>query len=207
MGAGRFDEPSSAESVTFLQMLLIFRRRWDVAGNTREESMFDALKPAILAASALFIASAAHSDEAAFLNSLDGSWAGKGTIKVRTNSSPVNVTCEFDSDATESSLSLDGNCRGMVIVSRAIGADLKVKGSKYSGSYVGAGTGTAGLSGSRSGNAINLGIRWAKDVNGDRNARMTLEKVGDNGMKLITVDVDPATGKNVVTSQIDLRRS
>jgi hypothetical protein len=92
-------------------------------------------------------------------------------------------------------------------VSRAIGADLKANGAKYSGSYIGAGTGTAGLSGSRSGNAINLGIRWAKDVNGDRNARMTVEKVGDNGMRLTTVDVDPATGKNVVTSQINLRRS
>jgi hypothetical protein len=82
-----------------------------------------------------------------------------------------------------------------------------VKGSKYSGSYIGAGTGTAGLSGSRSGNAINLGIRWAKEVNGDRKARMTVEKIGENGMKLTTVDVDPETGKNVVTSQIDLRRS
>ena len=168
--------------------------------------MFHPLKPAIVAASVLFAASAAHADEAAFLNSLDGNWSGKGTVKVRTNSSPINVTCKFNSDATASSLSLDGNCRGLVIVSRAIGADLKANGAKYSGSYVGAGTGTAGLSGSRSGNAINLGIRWAKDVNGDRNARMTVEKVGDNGMKLTTVDVDPETGKNVVTSQINLSR-
>ena len=169
--------------------------------------MLCVLKPALLGAYVLFVGSAAHADEADFLNSLDGNWSGKGTVKVRTNSSPISVTCNFDSDATESSLSLDGNCRGMVIVSRAIGADLKVKGSKYSGSYVGAGTGTAGLSGSRTGNAINLGIRWAKDVNGDRNARMTVEKVGENGMTLTTVDVDPETGKNVVTSQIKLRRS
>ena len=169
--------------------------------------MFHCLKPAIIAASMLFAASAAYSDEAAFLNSLDGNWSGKGTVKVRTNSSPINVTCKFDSDATANSLSLDGNCRGLVIVSRAIGADLKANGAIYSGSYIGAGTGTAGLSGSRSGNAINLGIRWARDVNGDRNARMTVEKVGDNGMRLTTVDADPETGKNVVTSQIDLRRS
>ena len=75
------------------------------------------------------------------------------------------------------------------------------------GSDVGAGTGTAGLSGSRSGNAINLGIRWAKEVNGDRKAQMTVEKVGDNGMKLTTVDVDPETGKSVVTSAITLARN
>jgi hypothetical protein len=171
------------------------------------EMMFHHLKPAIIAASTLFAASAAYADEAAFLNSLDGNWSGKGMVKVRTNSTPINVTCKFDSDATASSLSLDGNCRGMVIVSRAIGADLKANGAKYTGSYVGAGTGTAGLSGRRSGNAINLGIRWAKDVNGDRSARMTVEKVGENGMKLTTVDVDPASGKSVVTSQINLRRS
>jgi len=60
---------------------------------------------------------------------------------------------------------------------------------------------------SRSGNAINLGIRWAKDVNGDRKAQMTVEKVGENGMTLTTVDVDPESGKSVVTSQINLRRS
>ena len=169
--------------------------------------MFHHIKPALVATSMALAVPAAHASETAFLNSLEGNWNGKGTVKVRTNSSPINVTCKFDSNATESSLSLDGNCRGMVVVSRAIGADLKVKGSKYTGSYVGAGTGTAGLSGSRAGNAINLGIRWAKDVNGDRKARMTVEKVGENGMRLTTVDVDPESGKNVVTSQIDLRRS
>lgn len=169
--------------------------------------MFHHITPAIVAASMALAVPAAHASETTFLSSLEGNWSGNGTVKVRTNSSPVNVTCKFDSDATESSLSLDGNCRGMIIVSRVIGADLKVKGARYSGSYVGAGTGTAGLSGSRSGNAINLGIRWAEDVNGDRDARMTVEKVGDNGMRLTTVDVDPATGKNVVTSRIDLRRS
>jgi hypothetical protein len=95
----------------------------------------------------------------------------------------------------------------MVVVTRAISADLKANGQRYTGSYVGAGTGTAGLSGARKGSAINLGISWAREVNGDRQARMTVQKVGDNGMKLTTVDVDPATGKNVVTSQIDLRRS
>ena len=149
-------------------------------------------------------AGAVHADEADFLQSLEGDWSGKGMVKVRTDSSPVS--CSFDSDATATSLSLDGNCRGMLVISRAIGADLKASGSKYSGSYTGAGTGTAGLSGKRSGDAIHLGIRWAKDVNGDRVARMTVKKTGENGMTLTTVDTDPKTGKDVVTSQINLRR-
>ena len=150
--------------------------------------------------------SSVQAGEAEFLTTLDGKWSGTGTFLVRTNSKPISVKCNFDSIAEGNSLSLDGNCRGLVIFSRAIRADLKASGDKYAGSYVGAGTGKAGLSGSRKGNAINLGIRWAKEVNGDRKALMTVQKVGDNGMTLTTVDVDPKSGKNVVTSRIKLRR-
>ena len=160
-----------------------------------------------LAGGLISAASGAYASEADFLRSLDGSWSGTGSVKVRVNSSPIKVNCSFDSDATETSLSLDGNCRGLLVISRAIGADLKTQGGKYSGSYTGAGTGTAGLNGSRSGDAIQLAIRWAKEVNGDREARLTVQKVGENGMKLTTTDVDPATGKSVVTSEINLRRT
>jgi hypothetical protein len=65
----------------------------------------------------------------------------------------------------------------------------------------------AGLSGNRSGNALVLGIHWAKKVNGDRAAQLRLEKIGDNGMRLTTIDKDPATGKTIVISRIDLSRS
>lgn len=51
-----------------------------------------------------------------------------------------------------------------------------------------------------------LGIRWAKEVNGDRAAQLKLEKIGDNGMRLTTTDKDPATGKNIVISEINLNR-
>ncbi len=159
-----------------------------------------------LAGGFISAAGAVHAQEAEFLQSLDGNWSGKGTVKVRADSSPINVTCKFDSDATDTSLSLDGNCRGLIVVSRSIGANLKADGSKYSGSYTGAGTGKAGLNGKRSGNAINLAIRWAKEVNGDRQAQLTVKKVGENGMTLTTVDEDPKTGKSIVTSQINLRR-
>jgi hypothetical protein len=149
---------------------------------------------------------AAHANDAEFLDTLEGNWAGKGTVKVRTDSSPINVNCKFSTDTSATSLNLDGNCTGLLIISRDIGAKLTANGTSYKGSYVGAGTGTAGLNGKRSGNAINLGINWAKDVNGDQTANMTVEKVGENGMRLTTVDKDPKTGKNVVTSQINLSR-
>ncbi|TGQ72847.1 MAG: hypothetical protein E5V49_09665 [Mesorhizobium sp.] len=160
-----------------------------------------------LAGGLMLGASAAHADETKFLQSFRGDFAGKGIVKVTTQSPTVNVSCTFKSNATSTSLSLDGNCRGLVVVTRAISADLKVSGARYSGVYNGSRTGPASLSGSRSGSAINLGIGWAKDVNGDRKARMTVEKRGENGIRLTVTDTDPKTGKNVVTSRIDLTRT
>ncbi|MER9257131.1 hypothetical protein [Mesorhizobium sp. M0619] len=160
----------------------------------------------LLAGCLLTASAAADADEANFLSSLQGNFSGKGTVKVTTDAPTVNVSCTFNSDATSSSLSLDGNCRGLVVVTRAISANLKARGAKYTGVYVGSRTGPAQLAGSRSGNAISLGIRWAAEVNGDRKARLTVEKTSGDGMRLTVTDVDPKTGNNVVTSRIDLKR-
>ncbi len=160
-----------------------------------------------LSAAVLSYGAVGHAGEAEFLKSVDGNWSGKGTVKVRANSFPMDIVCRFTSDATDTSLSLRGKCTGLMGLSRAIGADMRTNGSTYSGSYRGAGTGIAGLNGKRVGNAIKLAIKWAKQVNGDRSARMTIEKIGSNGMRLTTVDNDPKTGKSVVTSQINLQRS
>ncbi|MER9532341.1 hypothetical protein NKI89_21390 [Mesorhizobium sp. M0309] len=160
----------------------------------------------LLAGCLLTASAAAHADEANFLSSLQGNFSGKGTVKVTTDAPTVNVSCTFNSDATSSSLSLDGNCRGLVVVTRAISANLKARGAKYTGVYVGSRTGPAQLAGSRSGNPISLGIRWAAEVNGDRKAWLTVEKTSGDGMRLTVTDVDPKTGKNVVTSRIDLKR-
>lgn len=160
-----------------------------------------------LAGCLLVAAGTAHADETKFLQSFQGSFAGKGTVQVTTQAPTVSVSCTFKSDATSSSLSLDGNCRGLVLVTRSISARLKTSGAKYSGVYVGSRTGPAQLNGSRSGNAINLAIRWAKLVNGDRSALLTVEKRGANGIVLTVTDRDPKTGKNVVTSRIDLKRT
>ncbi|TWF47656.1 hypothetical protein [Neorhizobium alkalisoli] len=155
----------------------------------------------------LLSAGIANADEAPFLKSLSGDWSGTGTVKVRVNAPAIGVKCRFTSDTTAASLSLDGKCTSFAIFSRAISADLEASGDRYSGSYIGAGTGTAGLGGQRAGDTINLGITWAKEVNGDRKAQMTIEKVSPNRMRLTTVDTDPKTGKPVITSRIDLQRS
>lgn len=155
---------------------------------------------------ALAQAPRATAGEEQFLASLKGQYEGKGQVRLRTNRGPINVTCSFGSTATANTLSLDGKCRGLVVVSRAIGAELTRRGSSYKGSYIGAGSGPATLSGKRNGNALNLTIRWAKEINGDRNAQLSVAKSGSRGLTLTTTDEDPASGKAVVTSKIVLHR-
>ncbi|OCP02701.1 MULTISPECIES: hypothetical protein [unclassified Ensifer] len=150
--------------------------------------------------------SGSSADEDAFLKTLGGNWAGTGTVRIRANMSPVNISCNFSSEASGRALSMEGVCRGMLLISRSIDAKLRYTGSSYSGSYLGPRGGRAGLNGRRRGDAINLTIRWAKEVNGDRSADLTLRRVGANGMQLKTVDVDPASGKRIVTSEINLKR-
>lgn len=161
----------------------------------------------LLAAAVTASASPALADDEAFLASFAGSWSGKGEFRITAGSSPMSVACAFDAATSPTNLSLDGKCRGMVVVSRRIGVKLKTDGEGVSGSYVGSTTGSAGLSGRRTGTAFDLSIRWAKSVNGDREAQMKVEKVGEDGMKLTTTDVDPKTGRTVVTGRIDLSRS
>jgi hypothetical protein len=160
----------------------------------------------ILALASALIAAPALADESQFLSSLKGSWKGSGTVITRIGSKPINVTCTFESTSSGPSLRMNGNCRGFVVVRRAISADLKANGSRYSGNYVGPSGVPSALSGSRSGNSINLGIRWNRDINGDRAASMTITKVGNNGLRLRTTDKDGARGPTVVTADIRLTR-
>lgn len=153
------------------------------------------------------IGGVAHADDSRFLAGFQGKFAGKGMVKISTDAPTVNVTCDFNSNATASSLALDGRCRGFVLVTRDISANLKVSGAKYSGTYIGSRTGPARLNGRRSGNAIDLVISWAKPVNGNNQSQLIVEKRGQDGMRLKVIDLDRKTGKNVVTSQIDLRRT
>lgn len=155
----------------------------------------------------LMAVTGAHADEASFLRSLQGKFSGKGTVRIRTSSPVMSISCTFTSDATASSLSLDGTCRALLIMTREIRADLKTSGTSYSGTYIGSRSGPAGLSGTRTGNAINLDIHWAKIINGDRDAQLTVEKTGTDEMRLTVTDMDPKTGTMVVTSRIDLKRS
>ncbi len=161
---------------------------------------------AVLFSVGLLATQPAYAEEGAFLSSLKGTWAGKGTVITRIGTPPINVSCTLNSNAGSSSLNMSGTCRGLLVVRRAIAADLSEKGGRYSGAYTGPSGRPSALSGTRKGNAINLTVRWNRDINGDRVAAMTIEKVGANGLRLRTTDKDGRTGKTVVTSDIQLVR-
>jgi hypothetical protein len=156
---------------------------------------------------ALLLPPPAMASEADFLASLAGSWQGTGYVMTRIGGGKFNVSCGLNVKSGAASLSMNGNCRGMVIVKRPISANITVKGQHYTGIYVGPSGMTSTLSGSRRGNAVHLSVRWAKVTNGDRDANMTIEKTGGNGLRLSTIDKDLSSGKTVVTSSIDLRRA
>ncbi|NTJ65187.1 hypothetical protein G6M50_30875 [Agrobacterium rhizogenes] len=148
----------------------------------------------------------AAADESGFLKPLDGNWTGTGKILREIGSSPINVACKFNISASSASISMKGNCRGLLIINRAISAQLTARGNRYSGTYTGPSGATSQLSGSRQGDVISLAVRWARLVNGDRDANMTIRRQGDSQLTLRTIDKNLSSGKSVVTSEINLRR-
>jgi hypothetical protein len=172
----------------------------------RDQTMKSIYLACIAGAFAFFPAERSSANEEQFLHSLAGQYEGKGQVRLRTNRKPINVTCSFRTSATANSLSLDGKCRGLVVISRSVGAKLTRNGSSYKGTYIGAGSGPATLSGKRRGNALNLTVNWAKELNGDRRAQFSVAKAGKTGLTLTTIDKDPTSGKSVVTSKIVLQR-
>lgn len=155
----------------------------------------------------LLLVQPAHAAEPGFFVSMAGKWSGIGSFRVNTRAPAVSVSCSFAAKASPVTLTLDGNCRGMVLISRSIGVRLKAEGQRYGGTYIGSRTGPAALSGRRRGDVLNLGIHWAKPVNGDRDAEMRVEKLGQNAMRIVTIDKDATTGKSVITAQVDLKRN
>lgn len=159
---------------------------------------------AILAA--LCAAAPAFADDSGFLKPLNGTWIGTGKVLRKIGGSPINVSCTFTISAPGSSIVMKGNCRGLLVINRAISANLTARGTRYSGTYTGPSGASSQLSGSRRGDVINLAVRWARLVNGDRNANMAIRKQGSNQLTIQTIDKDLSSGKSVVTSDINLRR-
>jgi hypothetical protein len=164
-----------------------------------------------LSTAALVIATAGATSKATgaeeeFLTRFDGQFAGKGGVRTDADREPWNVKCKVSGASTGSSVSLDGTCTAAAIVSRKIGADLKVDSSGvYRGTYVGSKIGPAALSGRRRGNSVVLDVTWPKPVNGDTKATMTITPT-DNGFTFAVDDLNQPGGSVVRMTDISLAR-
>ncbi|MBB3656115.1 hypothetical protein FHX15_001328 [Rhizobium sp. BK650] len=152
------------------------------------------------------LAAGANASEADFLNSLAGDWSGTGMVLTRIGGAKVNVSCNLKSDASPSTVDMNGSCRGLAFITRSFTANVKAAGQRYTGNYTGPSGLPSRLVGSRKGDALTFDITWARVTNGDRSANMMIQKVGQNGLRLQTIDRDPVSGRSVVTSRIDLQR-
>lgn len=161
---------------------------------------------ALLAASFLALApsmASAQSTEADYLKRFNGSFFGDGTVRTKASGSDHSVTCTVKGKTTATTASLNGTCRAAIIFSRKIGADLKVDSSgRYTGTYIGSKIGPAQLNGTRTGNTLNLIVTWPKEVNGDKNATMTITNDGRGGFTFIVADRKTRGGPVVKTTSV-----
>ena len=96
----------------------------------------------------LCVTAPAAANEANFLKSLQGQWTGGGPVRIRVNWSPITVSCNFDTQADNNTLTMKGTCRGLMFMSRSISADIRYRDAGYSGWYIGPKGGRARVNGS-----------------------------------------------------------
>lgn len=151
-------------------------------------------------------AGSAQASEAEYLNRFEGSFSGKGKVRTSAEGMAHNVTCSVSGNATADRITLDGTCRALAIVSRKIGADIKVlPDGTYAGTYTGSKIGPAAIRGRRSGDQVVLNVNWPKPVNGDQKATMIISNSG-NGFSFVVDDEKVPGGDRVRMTQINLSR-
>lgn len=138
-----------------------------------------------------------------------GRWSGRGEVLVKmTQTRPYDVKCDFEGGGeSDGELTMAGEC-GALFVKRGIKFALAQTGDALEGTYdASLRTGVAALSGTRTGDMVDLRIVWNGEVNGDTEASMTIERQGEDALRILVRDVDPATGEERVTTDLSLTRN
>lgn len=136
-----------------------------------------------------------------------GKWTGKGFVQKDANSRKMNVTCEVTGARAGDAIGFEGQCRAMLVMKRAIGADLVADGDSYSGIYIGSRVGPADLEGTMEDpGKIVMKMTFPKSVNGDDIATMTIETPSDNTFTITTVDLMDDGVTEVTTADIAFER-
>ena len=137
---------------------------------------------------------------------ISGAWKGSGFVQKDEKSKPMNVNCAIEGEQSAASIGFVGECRAMLIMKRAIGADIRLEEGQYVGTYIGSRVGVADLNGAMtSPQVLELEMTFPKEVNGDDKATMTIERPDEATFKVTTVD-KMLSGVDVTTSQIVFER-
>ena len=142
-----------------------------------------------------------------FSPTLSGMWEGRGEVFANMEQErPFNVRCDLNVDATDTTFALDGEC-GALFVKRPIRVTLEREGDAITGTYdADLRTGLATLEGAETDGAIEMEITWGGEVNGDLTADMRIVREGEDGLRIVFTDIDPATGEDRTTSDLVLER-
>ncbi|WP_052732054.1 hypothetical protein [Devosia geojensis] len=164
------------------------------------------LPPLVLAAALMFAGPAGAQGEADFAAQFNGEFTGGGAVRTEASGNPWNVSCDMTGQASDAALSFNGRCRAALIVSRRVGAEIRIDGNgRYTGTYIGSTIGPAALSGRRSGNTVTLEVTWPAPVNGDTSATMTITATG-NGFHFAVDDLAEPGGPSVRMTDITMNR-
>ena len=152
---------------------------------------------------------AASADDQTFLNRFEGDWSGGGPVRRNAQSPVINATCTVASDHAANRMSVGGSCRGAVVFTRDISANVSYDAAtgRYSGTYVGARAGPAAISGKRSGNRVNFTMTWPKPVNGSTKARMTITNDGQGVLRIQVISQPQSNGPITTLSDLTFRRN
>ena len=136
-----------------------------------------------------------------------GRWTGRGEVLVKMSQArPYNVRCDFEGGGDRASITMEGEC-GALFVKRGIAFALNQTETGLTGTYDAAlRTGVADLVGTRAGDKVDLEIDWNGEVNGDTVASMSIERQGEDALRIVVRDLDPETGEERITTDLSLTR-
>jgi hypothetical protein len=154
-------------------------------------------------------APSAFADEQSFLSRFAGDWSGGGPVRKNAQSPVINASCSVAGDQGANRMSVDGSCRGAVVFTRNIGANVRYDAAtgSYRGTYVGARAGPAVISGKRTGDRVNFTMTWPKPVNGSTKARMTIFNNGHGVLRIQVMSQPQPNGPVTTLSDLTFRKN
>ena len=121
--------------------------------------------------------------EGDYIGLFGGAWSGSGMVL--NEDKPWQVSCQVVGDPGINHLTIKGSC-SVFLVKVNIAADVTYdpQSGRYDGTYTG-GDLAAHISGKRSGDTVDFTMTWAKPINGDVYARLTIVNAGTGELRIV----------------------